>query len=330
MRAMKAVRCHEWGGPEVLGVEDVETRRPGPGEVLIRVEASAVNFTDTLIVAGKYQFKPKLPHIPGHELAGTVIEAGEGVTHCAVGDRVMASARQGGGFAEEYVAPADKVYRIPDNMSFEAAAGFIIGYGTAFFALRYRGLLQPDETLLVNGAAGGVGLAAIQVGKALGARVIACASTPDKIALAASYGADFCINYVSESVRDKALAFTGGKGVDVVFDPVGGTAFEQAMRAVGWHARMLIVGFASGTWQQIPANIVLVKNIAVMSSLWGAELERDPEFGRKVLNEAMDLYRDGMLRALPGRTYALKDAADALRDMMNRNVTGKSVVLPRG
>jgi NADPH2:quinone reductase len=327
---MRAVRCHHWGAPDVLAVEEIETPRAGPGEVRIRVEASAVNFTDTLIVAGKYQFKPKLPHIPGHELAGTVIETGEGVTDCAVGDRVMASARQGGGFAEEYVAAVDKVYRIPDNMSFEAAAGFIIGYGTAYFALRYRGAVQPGETLLVNGAAGGVGLAAIQVGKALGARVIACASTPDKIALAESYGADCCINYVSENVRDRAMDFTGGKGVDVVFDPVGGDAFAQAMRVVGWHARMLIVGFASGTWQQIPANIVLVKNIAVMSSLWGAELERDAAFGRKVLNEAMNLYRDGRLRALPGKTYALEDAGEALRDMMSRNVTGKSIVLPRG
>jgi NADPH2:quinone reductase len=326
---MKAVRCHEWGGPDVLGVEDVEARRPGPGEVLIRVEASAVNFTDTLIVAGKYQFKPKLPHIPGHELAGIVVEVGDGVMDYAAGDRVMASARHGGGFAEEYVASAEKVFRMPDNMSFEAGAGFIIGYGTAYFALKHRGGLQPGEALLVNGAAGGVGLAAIQVGKALGARVIACASTPDKIALASSYGADCCINYVSESVRDKALAFTDGKGVDVVFDPVGGDAFMQAMRVVGWHARMLIVGFASGTWQQIPANIVLVKNIAVMSSLWGGEMERDPLFARKVLDEALALYRDGLLRPLPGKTYPLNDAADALRDMMNRSVTGKSVVLPR-
>jgi NADPH2:quinone reductase len=326
---MRAVRCHQWGDPEVLAVEDVETKRPGPGEVRIRVEASAVNFTDTLIVAGKYQFKPQLPHIPGHELAGTVLEAGAGVTECEVGDRVMASARHGGGFAEEYVAAADKVYRIPDNMSFESGAGFIIGYGTAWFALKHRGALQAGETLLINGAAGGVGLAAIQVGKALGARIIACASTPEKLALAASYGADCCINYTSGSVRDQALAFTDGKGVDVVFDPVGGDAFEQAMRAVGWHARMLIVGFASGTWQRIPANIVLVKNISVISSLWGAELERDSQFGRKVLGEALALYRDGFLKPLPGKTYALKDAADALRDMTNRNVLGKSIVLPR-
>ncbi len=327
---MKAVRCHEWGGPEVLAVEDVEAPRPGPGEVLIGVEASAVNFTDTLIVAGKYQFKPKLPHIPGHELAGTVLEIGEDVTQCSVGDRVIASARQGGGFAEQYVATADKVFRIPDNMSFEAGAGFIIGYGTAYFALRYRGALQPGETLLVNGAAGGVGLAAIQIGKALGARVIACASTPEKIALASSFGADCCINYVSESVRDKALAFTEGKGVDVVFDPVGGDAFMQAMRVVGWHARMLIVGFASGTWQQIPANIVLVKNIAVMSSLWGGEMERDPVFARKVLDEALALYRDGSLQPLPGKVYPLSRAADALTDMVNRSITGKNVVLPHG
>ena len=326
---MRAVRCHHWGAPDVLAVEKIEAPLVGPGEVRIRVEASAVNFTDTLIVAGKYQFKPKLPHIPGHELAGVVLEVGEGVTECEAGDRVMASARQGGGFAEEYVGLADKVYRIPSNMSFEAAAGFIIGYGTAYFALKYRGMLQPGETLLVNGAAGGVGLAAIQVGKALGARVVACASTPEKIALAASYGADCCINYVSESVRDKALAFTDGKGVDVVFDPVGGAAFEQAMRTVGWHARMLIVGFASGTWQQIPANIVLVKNISVISALWGGELERNSEFGRKVLTEALALYRDGLLRPLPGKTYALNNAADALRDMASRQVMGKGVVLPQ-
>jgi NADPH2:quinone reductase len=167
---MKAIRCHQWGEPDVLAVEEVETRQPGPGEVRIRVEASAVNFTDTLIVAGKYQFKPKLPHIPGHELAGIVLDVGKGVTGLASGDRVMASARQGGGFAEEYVGPADKVYPIPDNMSFEAAAGFIIGYGTAYFALKHRGSLLPGETLLVNGAAGGAGAAAIQVAKALGAR----------------------------------------------------------------------------------------------------------------------------------------------------------------
>lgn len=326
---MKAVRCHEWGSPNVLSVEDIPSRPPGSGEVRIRVEASAVNFTDTLIVAGKYQFKPSLPHIPGHELAGVVLEVGNDVTAFAAGDRVIASARQGGGFAEEYVAKADKVIRIPGNMSFEAGAGFIIGYGTAYFALKHRGALRPGETLLVNGAAGGVGLAAIQVGKALGARVIACASTPDKIALASDFGADCCINYVSESVRDKALAYTDGKGVDVVFDPVGGDAFMQAMRVVGWHARMLIVGFASGTWQQIPANIVLVKNIAVMSSLWGAEMERDPQFAREVLGEALTLYRDGKLKPIPGKTYALKDAAAALEDMMNRNVLGKSVVLPR-
>lgn len=326
---MKAIRCHEWGGPEVLAIEEIESRRPGPDEVRIQVEASAVNFTDTLIVAGKYQFKPSLPHIPGHELAGTVLEIGNDVTGFAAGDRVMASARHGGGFAEEYVAAAEKVFPTPDNMSFSAAAGFIIGYGTAYFALKYRGALRPGETLLVNGAAGGVGLAAIQIGKALGARVIACASTPDKIALASSYGADCCINYLSESVRDKALAFTAGKGVDVVFDPVGGDAFMQAMRVVGWHARMLIVGFASGTWQQIPANIVLVKNISVMSSLWGGEMERDPQFARTVLNEASALYRDEKLRPLPGKNYALKDAAAALRDMGNRNVLGKSVILPR-
>ncbi|MGD9923933.1 MAG: zinc-binding dehydrogenase, partial [Pseudorhodoplanes sp.] len=196
-------------------------------------------------------------------------------------------------------------------------------------ALKHRGALQAGETLLINGAAGGVGIAAIQAGKALGARVIACASTPDKIALAASHGADCCINYTMESVRDAAMTFTGDRGVDVVFDPVGGDAFMQAMRAAGWRARMLIVGFASGTWQQIPANLILVKNIAVMSSLWGAELERDPALGRAVLNEALDLYREGLLKPLPGKSYALEHAPDALRDMTNRNVLGKSVVLPR-
>ncbi len=326
---MKAIRCHEWGSPDVLVLEEVEARRAGPGEVRIAVEASALNFTDTLVVAGKYQFKPKLPHIPGHELAGIVMELGEGVTGLSAGDRVMASARHGGGFADEYVGAADKVYRIPDNMTFPVGAGFIIGYGTAYFALKYRGMLQPGETLLVNGAAGGVGLAAIQVGKTLGARVIACASTSDKLSMAKEYGADCCIDYTSESVRDAALKFTEGKGVDVVFDPVGGKAFEDALRTVGWHARMLIVGFASGTWQQIPANIVLVKNVAVMGSLWGAEMERDPQFARQVLNEALSLYREGKIKALPGRTYSLADAPDALRDMASRSVIGKSVVLPR-
>jgi NADPH2:quinone reductase len=326
---MKAVRCHQWGGPEVLAVEDVEPRAVRPGEVRIEVHASAVNFTDTLIVAGKYQFKPALPHIPGHELAGVVLETGEGVTGLARGDRVMASAREGGGFAEEYVAAAEKVHKIPDNMDFATAAGFIIGYGTAYFALKYRGALQAGETLLVNGAAGGVGLSTIQVGKALGAKVIACASSPEKLALAKSYGADLVVDYTNEVVKDAAMAFTAGKGVDVVFDPVGGDAFNQAMRAVGWHARMLIVGFASGAWQQIPANIVLVKNISVIGSLWGAEIERDPQFARGVLKDALDLFRDGALKPMLGKSYPLAAAADALRDMMDRKLIGKCVIVPR-
>lgn len=327
---MKAVRCHNWGGPELLVVDEIEARAPSSGEVRIAVRASGVNFTDTLVVAGNYQFKPKLPHIPGHELAGVVLETGAGVTEFSPGDRVMASARQGGGFSEEYVGAAQTVYKIPDNMDYATAAGFIIGYGTAYFALKHRGLLQGGETLLVNGAAGGVGLAAIQVGKALGANVIACASTLEKLALAASYGADLTIAYTNESVKDAALRYTGGRGVDVVFDPVGGDAFDQALRAVGWHARMLIVGFASGKWQQIPANIILVKNIAVMSSLWGAEMERDPQHARQVMNEALVLFRDGALRPTVGRSYSLADAPMAIRDMMDRKITGKSVVLPQG
>ncbi len=325
---MKAVVCRSWGDPSGLRIEEVDARRPGPGEVRIAVRASAVNFADTLILAGKYQVKPQLPYIPGLELAGEVAECGEGVTNAQPGDRVLVWARYGGGFAEEFVARADALVHIPATMDFTTAAGFFIGHGTAYFALTRRAGLRPGETLLVTGAGGGVGLAAVEIGSALGARVIACASTPEKLSMAAARGADLLVDYGRESMRDRVREYTEGAGVDVVFDPVGGDAFDQALRTVGWHARMLLIGFASGTVPQIPANIVLVKNISIVSTVWGAESERNPAFAVGVMGELMEIFRAGRLKPLVSTVYPLGEAPEAIRAMIERRVIGKVVVTP--
>ncbi|MCL4744359.1 MAG: NADPH:quinone oxidoreductase family protein [Burkholderiaceae bacterium] len=325
---MKAVVCRSWGDPSALRVEEIDARRPGPGEVRISVKASAVNFADTLILAGKYQVKPQLPYIPGLELAGEVIECGVGVSSARPGDRVLVWARYGGGFAEEFVARASTLVPIPATMDFATAAGFFIGHGTAYFALTRRAGLAAGETLLVTGAGGGVGLAAVEVGNALGARVIACASTPEKLSMAAARGADLLVNYSCENMRDSVREYTAGSGVDVVFDAVGGEVFDHAMRSAAWHARILLIGFASGTVPQIPANIVLVKNISIISAVWGAESERDPAFAVSVMGELMEIYRAGRLKPLVSTIYPLSEAPDAIRAIVERRTVGKVVVVP--
>ncbi len=325
---MKAIVCTKFGEPATLELREVEGRSPGRGEVRISVRAAGVNFADLLMVGGKYQVKPDLPFIPGLEVAGEIVECGEDVGEMRVGDRVLHWARHGGGFAEEIVADAAKVVRLADEMDFATAAGFHIGHGTAYFALTRRAALRPGETLLVNGAGGGVGLAAVEVGKALGARVIACASTPEKLAAAAERGADLLIDYTAESVRDRAKAFTDGAGVDVVFDPVGGQAFGQALRAIGWHGRMLLIGFACGTVQQIPANIVLVKNVSVIGVVWGAESERDPAFAVEVMGELMEFCRSGAIGPTKCVSHPLERAADVFAAMAERRNVGKAVLVP--
>jgi NADPH:quinone reductase len=322
---MKAVLCREWGDPESLVIGDVPSPPLGPGDVRIRVRACGLNFADTLQIAGKYQVKPPFPFTPGLEVGGEIAETGDNVRDLRIGDRVMAPTH-GNAFAEEVIVPAEAAVPIPPAMDFVTAAAFPVAYGTSHSALTHRGRLKAGETLLVLGAAGGVGLTAVEIGKALGARVIAAAGGPDKLAIAREHGADELIDYAAESVRDRVRELTGGKGVDVVFDPVGGDAFDQALRAVNWEARMLVVGFAAGRIQAVPANLVLVKNISVVGVAWGLHGERDPVFISEHLAELLRWWEAGRLKPLIARTFPLSDIAAAMRALLSRRYAGKIVL----
>jgi NADPH2:quinone reductase len=323
---MKAVFCREWGGPDTLRFENAASRPLRPREVRIRVRACGVNFADTLMIAGKYQVKPEFPFTPGLEAAGEVVETGAEVTHLAIGQRVLAVLRFGGGYAEEIALNADAVVPIPDSMDFVTAAAFPVAYGTSHFALTHRGHLKPGETLLVLGAAGGVGLTAVEIGKQLGARVIAAAGGPEKLAVARERGADALIDYRAESIRDRVRELTGGRGADVVFDPVGGDVFDQALRAVNWEARMLVIGFAAGRIQSVPANLILVKNIAVIGVVWGAQAARDPALVSRNLAELLGWWEAGRLHPLIAQTFRLEEAGAAMEALLSRRYAGKIVL----
>src|SRR3954468_2622912 len=324
---MKAVLCREWGDPRSLRFEDVASRLLEPNEARIRVRACGVNFADALMVAGKYQVKPEFPFTPGLEAAGEVIEIGPEVKHLRVGQRVLAVLRFGGGYAEEITLNADAVVPIPEAMDFVTAAAFPVAYGTAHFALTHRGRLAPGETLLVLGAAGGVGLSAVEIGKEIGARVIAAAGGPEKLAVAREHRADELIDYRSESIRDRVRELTGGLGADVVFDPVGGDAFDQALRAVNWEARMLVIGFAAGRIQAVPANLVLVKNISVIGVVWGAQAARDPVLVSRNLAELLRWWEQGRLKPVVARSFGLAEAGAAMEALLSRRYAGKIVLL---
>ena len=323
---MKAVLCRAWDGPVGLRFEDVPAEPMRQGCARVRVCAAGVNFADTLMVSGKYQVKPAFPFVPGLEVGGEIVELAPDVSSLRVGQRVMAFLRDGGGMREEVVIPAESVVEIPDAMDFVTAAAFPAVYGTAWFALTHRGKLKAGETLLVLGAAGGVGLAAVEVGKLLGARVIAAAGGAAKGAVARAHGADAVIDYNSESIRDRVRDLTGGKGADVVFDPVGGEAFEQAIRAVNWEARMLVIGFASARIQAVPANLILVKNISVIGVVWGAQQERDPVFANERLREILGHYGSPHLKPLIGATYPMAEAGAAMAALLSRAIPGKIVL----
>lgn len=323
---MKAVLCRAFGPPEALRLEEVPAHTVGSGEVRIRIRAAGLNFADTLMVGGLYQVKPPFPFVPGIEMAGEVTEVGDGVDRLRPGMRVATYLRAGGGFAEEVVVSDALVVPIPDAMDFVSAAAFPVAYGTSHFALTYRGRLRRGETLLVLGAAGGVGLAAVEIGKHLGARVIAAAGGAEKCAIARDYGADETIDYATESVRDRVRAATGGAGADVVFDPVGGDAFDQALRAVNWEARMLIIGFASGRAPQVPANLVLVKNVSVIGVVWGATSERDPHFVAGKLGELLRWWEAGTLRPRVAKTFPLAAVGEAMAALLSRTYAGKIVL----
>ncbi len=322
---MKAVLCKQFGPPDSLVVEDVPSPRAGPGEAVISVKAASLNFPDVLIIQNKYQFKPPLPFSPGSELAGVVKEVGAGVTHVRPGDPVMAFTTYGA-FAEEVKTEASRLLPKPPAMSFPEAAAFLLTYGTSDHALRDRGALAAGETLLVLGAAGGVGLAAIEIGKALGARVIACASSDEKLAACREHGADATINYATEDLRERTKTLSGGKGPDVVYDPVGGAYSEPAFRSIAWRGRHLVVGFAAGEIPKLPLNLALLKGASVVGVFWGDFARREPARFADSVRRLGQWYAEGRLKPHVSQTLPLEKAADALNLMASRKVTGKVVL----
>lgn len=322
---MKAVLCKAYGPPESLVIEEVEPLKAGKGQAVIAVRACGVNFPDTLIIQGKYQFKPAMPFSPGGEVAGIVKEIGEGVERVKVGDRVIAFTGWGG-FAEEVVADAARLISIPDGMDFTTAAAFIMVYGTSIYALRDRAQLKPGETLLILGAAGGVGLATVELGKVMGAHVIAAASSPEKLAICRQHGADEVINYADEDLRERVKQLTGGKGVDVICDPVGGSYSEAALRGMAWGGRHLVIGFTAGDIPRIPLNLTLLKGCSIVGVFWGSFVERDLARNQHHLRELMTWFAGGRIKPRISATYPLEQAAHALNDILERKVTGKVVL----
>jgi len=322
---MRAWRVFGWGEPESMVLDEVAAPVPGPGEVRVRNHAAALNFFDILQVQGKYQIKPPFPFIPGAEVAGLVDAVGEGVFGCRAGDRVMAISR-GNGFAEYSVVKASNVLPLPPAMTFEAAAAMPIAYHTSYFAMHHRARLRPAETLLVHAGASGVGMAAIQIGKATGARVIATAGSGPKRTFALAQGADAVFDYSDIGWVDSVLAATGGRGADVIYDPVGGDVFDQSTRCIASEGRLAVIGFASGRVPTIAANRVLLKNISLVGVLWGGYLQAHPEYSATVHAALMAMYRAGQLRPAIGATCAFEHAPRGLRDLANRQVMGKSVL----
>jgi NADPH2:quinone reductase len=325
---MRAVLCREWGGPEKLTIDDVPSTPIKDGAVRIAVHAVGINFADLLLISGQYQEKPAFPFTPGMEASGTVTELGAGVTSLKVGDRVMALTGTGA-YAEEVVVDANRVYQIPNKMDFISAAGFPVTYGTSHGSFDWRAHLQPGEWLLVFGAAGGVGLTAVEIGKAMGAHVIACAGSPEKLAIAKQYGADHLIDYSREDIRERVKAITGGRGVDVVYDPVGGDAFDASLRSIAWCGRIIVIGFASGRIPQAPANILLVKNIDVIGFYWGSYQARKPALLRDSYAKLFRWFEEGKLKPHVSAQFDLQEVAKAMNLLRERKSTGK-VVLTTG
>jgi NADPH2:quinone reductase len=325
---MKAVLCKSFGPAENLVLEEITSPEPKKNEILLDVHAAGVNFPDTLIIEGKYQFKPPFPFSPGGEAAGVVAAVGEKVSHVKPGDRVMALTGWGS-FAEQVAVPAYSVMQIPKGMDFNTAAAFGMTYGTSMHALKDRGNLQPGETLLVLGASGGVGLAAVEIGKAMGAKVIAAASSAEKLAVAKAAGADELINYTEASLKDEVKRLTGGMGADVIYDPVGGDLFDQAIRSIGWNGRLLVVGFASGRIPDLPVNLTLLKGAAVVGVFWGSFAQRQPQDNLANFQQLFAWYAEGKLKPLVSQTFPLDQAAAAINALGQRKAVGKVVVQVR-
>jgi NADPH2:quinone reductase len=324
---MKALLCSHYGTPDDLTIGDIADPMAGPGEVVVRVKAAALNFFDTLIIAGKYQTKPAMPFSPAAEFAGVVESLGPGVTTLKPGDRVLAYV--GYGAARERIAVnADRLVPIPDGLDFDRAAGLCVTYGTTLHALKDRAHLKSGESLAVLGASGGAGLAAVELGKVMGARVIACASSDDKLAFTRQHGADDIINYANEDLKDALRRVTGGKGVDVIYDPVGGAYAEAALRSIAWKGRFLVIGFAAGEIPKIPLNLPLLKGCDIVGVFWGSFVEREPAGHCANTVQLLEWCAQGKLSSHVHASYPLSEAAAALKAIASRQAMGKIILHP--
>jgi NADPH2:quinone reductase len=321
---MKAILCTRLGTADDLQLRDIADPAPDPGEAVVKIAAAALNFFDTLIIAGKYQIRPDLPFSPGAEFAGTIEHPG--ASRFAAGDRVMGHVSYGAA-REKLAIPADRLVRIPDNLDFDRAAGLSVTYGTTYYALKDRARLKAGETLAVLGAAGGTGIAAVELGKLMGARVIACASSDDKLTFAAKHGADIGVNYRRENLRD-ALRREAPDGIDVIYDPVGGALAEPAIRSMGWEGRYLVIGFAAGEIPKIPLKLLLLKNCAAVGVYWGAFVTREPAAQAENMKQIVQWCADGRLSAHVHAVYPLAETAQALKDIAARKVMGKAILRP--
>jgi NADPH2:quinone reductase len=325
---MKAIVCKTWGLPETLTLDELPDLVAAPGEVVVDIQAAGVNFPDVLIIQNKYQFKPALPFTPGNELSGVVRSVGTGVTQYKPGDKVIAFTGHGA-FAQQIAVPAQTIMPMPSGMAFDIAAAITVTYGTSHHAIVDRAQLKAGETMLVLGAAGGVGLAAIEIGKALGARVIAAASSDEKLAICTAHGADATINYTTQDLREAIKGITNGKGPDVIYDPVGGSYAEPAFRSIAWRGRYLVVGFANGEIPKLPLNLALLKGASLVGVFWGEFTKREPAANLAAMRELITWLNEGQIKPHISGRYALADTPKALQDMASRTVTGKIVILPQ-
>ncbi|TAF63782.1 MAG: NADPH:quinone oxidoreductase family protein [Cytophagales bacterium] len=322
---MKAILCKKWGTPDDLVLEEISSPTPKDHEVLISVKATGLNFPDVLMIAGKYQAKPPFPFIPCGEVSGIIKAVGKNITHLKEGMRVAALCGVGG-LAEEVCVAATNVLPIPDDIDFNTAAAFMVVYGTAHVGLKHRAQLKKGETLLVHGAGGGVGLAAIDIGKHMGAKIVATASSAEKLAMAQKYGADTLINYIEEDFVEKVKIATNDKGADVIFDPVGGDVFDKSLKILNWEGRLLIVGFAGGRIPEAPANLLLLKNASLVGLFWGNYAVKNPTILVGSLVELLKLMQEGHLKPLVSQVFPLEKSAEALKIIENRQAIGKIVV----
>jgi NADPH2:quinone reductase len=324
---MKAIMCRAHGDLSVLKLEEIADPVAGPGQALVRIRACGINFADSIMTAGKYQNQPELPFTPGSEIAGDILALGAGVEGFSVGDRVMGLPGRGG-YAELAAVNADRLTRLPDGLSYEQAASFAVTYGTSHVALLHRARLEAGETLLVHGAAGGVGLTAVEIGRIVGARIIATAGGPEKLAIARGAGAHETIDTLSEDIRERVKELTGGRGADVVYDPIGGDVFDASLRCVAFEGRILVIGFAGGRVPQIPANHVMVKNVDIIGVNRPSYDTLAPEVSRRSQEQLLGWLAEGKLHPLVSRTFPLERAVEALDSVVTRKSTGKVVITP--